>query len=287
MVTPADARAWDAFVAGCQESRAKKEYELDRKSDSEARKDFFHWLYKAKDPETGKGYSLQELNAECELLTIAGSDTTATVMSALLFYLARKQHVQEKLAKEISTEFTSYDDIKAGIKLQSCRYLNAVLHEGLRMAPPVSADISREVLEGGTTIDGKYYPKGTLVATAIWAIQYNADYYPEPSKFLPERWMVGEAGSTEDSVALAESAFCAFSTGPRGCVGKNMAWLEMRILLAKLIWTFEIRRDHDNNLGGGSPQSEWGRQNVDQYQTYDIYVSDRKGPLVQLKNRLH
>jgi cytochrome P450 len=287
MMTPPDVRSWDAFVAGCQESRARKEYELDVKSNSEARKDFFHWLYKAKDPETGKGYSLAELNAECELLTIAGSDTTATVMSALLFYLARNQPVQERLAEEISESFTGYDDIKAGIKLQSCRYLNAVLQESLRMAPPVAADISREVLDGGTTIDGKYYPKGTLVATAIWAMQYNADYYPEPSKFRPERWMVGEAGSTEDSVALAESAFCAFSTGPRGCVGKNMAWMEMRIVLAKLIWTFEVRQNPHDNLGGGSPQMEWGRRNVDQYQTYDIYVADRKGPLVQLRNRLH
>jgi cytochrome P450 len=291
LVTPPAVKSWDAWVAGCQESRAKQQYDLDSKSGSGAqkgaRKDIFHWLWAAKDPETGKGYSLPELHAECELLTIAGSDTTATVISALLFYLARDRNLQNRLIKEISRTFSSYDEIKAGHKLQSCQYLTAVIHEGLRMAPPVGADMSREVLDGGTTIDGKYYPKGTLVATAVWAMHYNTDHYAEPLKFLPERWIAGEAGSTDASVALAESAFCAFSTGPRGCIGKNMAWLEMRVVLAKLVWKFEVRQHAHNNLGGGSPEREWGRGREDQYQTYDIYVADRKGPLVQLKRRLH
>jgi cytochrome P450 len=287
LVTPSAIKSWDAWVAGCQESRAKKQYDLEGRSGSEVRKDFFHWLWEAKDPETGKGYSLPELNAECELLTIAGSDTTATVLSALIFYLARNQGIQERLAKEVSTTFSTYDEVKAGTKLQSCRYLTAVLYEGLRMAPPIGADLSREVLDGGTTIDGRYFPKGSLIGTAIWSMQYNADYYPEPFQFRPERWMAGEADSTDASVSLAESAFCAFSTGSRGCVGKNMAWLEMRIVLAKLLMTFEFRQDPYNNLGGGSLQREWFRRHEDQYQTYDIFVADRKGPLVQLKERTH
>lgn len=165
--------------------------------------------------------------------------------------------------------------------------LTAFIHEGLRMAPPVGGDLSREVLEGGTTIDGRYYPKSSMVATAFWAMQYNENFYPEPLKFRPERWIAGEAGSTKDSVALAESAFCAFSTGSRGCVGKNLAWLEMRIVMAKVIWRFQVERDTNSNLGGGSPSAEWGRQHEDQYQTYDVFVSDRKGPMVHLVERIH
>ncbi|KAH8724709.1 cytochrome P450 [Phaeosphaeriaceae sp. PMI808] len=285
LTTPPAIQEWCDFVANCQEHRAKKQLELQGKSDSEMRKDFYHWLWEAKDPVTGWGYSLPELNAECELLTIAGSDTTATVVSALLFYLSRDQDVQDRLAKEILATFSSYDEIKAGVKLQSCQYLTAFLHEGLRMAPPVGADLSREVLARGMTIDGKYYPKGSVVGTAFWPMQYNADYYPEPYKFRPERWIVGEEGSTKESVALAESAFCAFSTGSRGCVGKNMAWLEMRLVMTKMMWRFELQRDLCSNLGGGDPQGGWYRQKEDQYQTYDIFVSDRKGPLVQLKER--
>ena len=155
------------------------------------------------------------------------------------------------------------------------------------MAPPIGADPSREVLEGGTTIDDRYYPKGSMVATAFWAMHYNKDFYPEPLEFRPERWVAGEAGSTEESVARAESAFCAFSTGSRGCVGKNLAWLEMRIIMAKVIWTFEVQRDANSNLGGGHPSAGYGRQHEDQYQTYDVFVSDRKGPMVHLMERVH
>jgi cytochrome P450 len=246
-------------------------------------------LWEAKDPETGKRLSIAELNSECELLVLAGSDTTATVISALLFYLIRNKHVQEKLANEILTTFSSYDDIKAGTKLLSCRYLTAFLQEGMRMAPPFGANAIREVLQGGITVQGRYLPKGTRVSTATWAMQYNSTYFPEPTQFCPERWIVGEQGSTEESVALAESAFCAFSTGPRGCVGRNMAWLEMRIVLAKLVWRFEVRQHPSGgNLGGGNPSSgEWGRKCEDQYQTWDISVADRKGPLVQLRERIH
>jgi hypothetical protein len=66
-----------------------------------------------------------------------------------------------------------------------------------------------------------------------------------------------------------------------------MAWLEMRIVMAKAMWRYELKQDPDNNLGGSSPEGEWGRQRDDQYQTYDVFVSDRKGPMVQLKERLH
>jgi cytochrome P450 len=280
-------RSWYAFVAGCQESRAKKQYEFENKSElGETRKDFFHWLWEAKDPETGTGYSLPELNSECELLILAGSDTTATVLSACIFYLTRNREVIDKLTQEILTTFTSFGDIK-GIKLSSCRYLTAFLNETMRMAPPFGANANREVLPGGITIDGQYLPEGSQVSTAVWAMQYNPEYYPEPLAFRPERWIVGKDGSTEESVAVAESAFSTFSTGPRGCVGKNMAMLEMRIVIAKLIWKFELRNDADGNLGGGSFDGEWGRKEVDQYQTWDISVAKRKGPLVQLKERVH
>jgi cytochrome P450 len=284
LTAPAPVRSWYTFVADCQESRAKKQYAFEKTSGSEARKDFFHWLWEAKDPETGISYSLPELNSECELLILAGSDTTATVLSACLFYLCRNKDVQENLTKEILDTFSSYDDIK-GVKLSSCRYFTAFLQETMRMAPPFGANANRVVLPGGTTVDGKYLPEGSLVSSAVWAMQYNPEYYPSPLRFRPERWIVGEQGSTEESVALAESAFSTFSTGPRGCVGKNMAMLEMRIVVAKLIWKFDIRQH--GNLGGGSPDGEWGRQMEGQYQTWDISVANRKGPLVQFKERVH
>jgi cytochrome P450 len=282
---------WQTFVADClaKRSAVEKEQEENPKPESEVRKDFFHWLFKANDPETGqRGYDQDELYAECELLTIAGSDTTSVVLSAAYFYLVRNPDMQAKIAQEVLTTFSSYDEIKSGPKLMSCKYLTAFLQEALRMTPPVAAEPSREVLPGGTTVGDHYIPAGLHVSFGMYCLSYNENIYPEPFKFRPERWIVdesGKEGSSAESVALAESGFCAFSYGTRGCVGKNLAWLEMRLVMAKCLWKFELRADPTNNLGGGDAKGKPGRQVESQYQLYDIFVSGRKGPVIQMKKR--
>lgn len=192
---------------------------------------------------------------------------------------------QAKLAEEILSTFHSFDDIAGGPSLHGCKYLKAFIQESLRMAPPVGAELDREVLKGGTVVDGEFIPEGVNVSVGHYCLSYNKEIFPEPLEFRPERWIVGEKASSAESVALAESAFCAFSTGSRGCPGKNLAWLEMMIVMAKIIHKFEVRRDFADNLGGGSPEGRVGRRNVDQYQTYDAFVSLRQGPMVQFKRR--
>ncbi|KAF1844724.1 benzoate 4-monooxygenase cytochrome-like protein P450 [Cucurbitaria berberidis CBS 394.84] len=284
---------WQNFVDKCLADRTRVQEDLERnpKPDNEVRKDFFYWLFKADDPETGKrGYTLDELFGECELLTIAGSDTTSIVLSGAFFYLTRRPDVQAKLAKEILSTFSSYDEITSGNKMMSCKYLTAFLEEALRMTPPVSAEPARRVLQGGTTVDGHYIPEGLHVSTGLYCLSFDKDAYPEPFTFRPERWIVSEdktVGSSEESVAVARKSFCAFSAGSRGCVGKNLAWLEMRIVIAKALWMFEVRADPTNKLGGGDPQGKPGRQRENEYQTYEMFVSNRKGPIVQLKKRAH
>jgi hypothetical protein len=66
-----------------------------------------------------------------------------------------------------------------------------------------------------------------------------------------------------------------------------MAWLEMRIVLAKTLWKFEVKQDPTDNLGGGSESDRPGRRVKDQYQVYEMFVANRKGPMVQLKERAH
>jgi len=291
VASPPVVKKWQDFVEGCLEKRSAVEHELEKnpKPEGEVRKDFFHWLFKAVDPETGKrGYSEHELFAECELLTIAGSDTTSVVMSAAFFYLARRPEVQAKIAQEVKSVFSSYDEIKSGTKIMSCKYLTAFLNEAMRMTPPVAAEPSREVLPGGTTVGDHYFPAGLHVSTGLYCLSYNENVFPEPFKFSPERWIVdetGKGGPSAESVALAENGFCAFSYGTRGCVGKNLAWLEMRLVIAKTLWMYEVRPDPENRLGGGNRNGKPGRQTEDQYQIYDIFVAGRKGPMLQMRKR--
>ncbi|KAF2848188.1 benzoate 4-monooxygenase cytochrome-like protein P450 [Plenodomus tracheiphilus IPT5] len=283
---------WRNFVDKCLADRTQvqKDQENNPKPDQEARKDFFYWLFKAEDPETGRpGYSLDELFGECELLTIAGSDTTSIVLSSAYFYLARRQDVQAKLAKEIRSTFSSYDEIRSGSTIYSCKYLTAFLEEAMRMTPPVSAEPARRVLQGGTNVNGHYIPEGLHVSTGLYCLSFNQDIYPEPFNFRPERWIESEdktVGSHAESVAAAREAFCAFSFGSRGCVGKNLAWLEMRIIVAKTLWMFEVKPDPTNKLGAGDPKGRPGRQREDEYQTYEMFVSNRKGPVIQMRKRV-
>lgn len=195
------------------------EYEKSEKPEEEQHKDFFHWLWHATDPETGrKGYDLQELYGEIELLIVAGSDTTSIVMSAMMFYLVRNPDMQAKLAEEVRTVFAKPGDIEGGAQLQSCKYLRAFIQEACRMNGPVPAEPARTVLPGGTTVDGNYYPEGLKVSVGTYCISYSPEVFPEPFSFRPERWIVDETNSkSADEVALAESGFVAFSFGSRGC----------------------------------------------------------------------
>lgn len=290
---PPALKNWEDFVEGCFSRRAKVEEDLKTspKADSEIRKDFFHYLFKAIDPETGKlGYTLDELYGESEMLIIAGSDTTAITTAAAFFYLSRNPEIQEKIAKEVAAAFSTVDDIKGGPALYSCQNLQAFIKETLRMSPPVPADLSREVLEGGLVVDGQYFAPGVRVSTACYCMHHNKDIYEEPFKFSPERWIVDESdktGASAEKVALAESGYMPFSAGPRSCVGKNLAYLEMGIVLAKVLHNFEIRKDPASNLGGGSPDAREGRRAIDQFQLHEIFVAIRDGPMVQLKKRIH
>ncbi|KAI1342844.1 cytochrome P450 [Xylariaceae sp. FL0016] len=288
--TPPALKRWEVLVTSLISDRVRVEKESEKGGvpDSQVRRDFFHYLYQAKDPETGKpGYSQDELWAEIGSLIIAGADTTAITTAAFVFYLARNLDVQDRLAKEIRSKFATFDEIRGGPALASCQFLRATIKETLRMSPSVPSDLSREVLNGGLVIDGHFIPQGFTVGSAAYCMHLNKDIYPQPFEFNPERWIVDASDPTSaDRVALAESAYIPFSRGPRGCIGKNLAYPETSIVFAKLVYHFEIRQDPaSGNLGGGKLDAIRGRRVADQYQLYDIFVSMRDGPIVKLRKR--
>lgn len=287
LAAPPALKDWEEFVEGCFSRRANAEQYRKVKPESEVQRDFFYYLFRAIDPETGKlGYTLDELYGESESLIIAGSDTTAIATAAAFFYLGRNPEIQDDISKEIRAAFLTLDDIKGGPILHNCQNLQAFIKETLRMSPPVPADLAREVTEGGLFIDGQYFAPGVRVSTACYCLHHNKDLYNEPFRFNPSRWIIDENDtSSAEKVARAESGYMPFSAGPRGCVGKNLAYLELNIVLAKVLYCFEVRQDPSNNLGGGSPKARAGRRVVDQYQLGDIFVATRDGPMVQLRRR--
>lgn len=118
-------------------------------------------LLQAKDPDTSKSFSIDQLVSEAGLLTIAGSDTTITATTATFFYLLHYPSCFTRVEEEIRSAFTDVEDIRIGSRLSACHFLLACIEESLRLTPPVGSTLMREVLPGGLTVDGELFPPGT------------------------------------------------------------------------------------------------------------------------------
>ncbi|KAK1145828.1 hypothetical protein N8T08_003774 [Aspergillus melleus] len=250
----------------------------------DSKKDFFYYLLNAKDPETGKGLTTPELWGEANVLMIAGSDTTSTTLAAAIFYLVRNPRAMALLKKEVREAFTSVEEIVTGARLNELVYLKACLDEALRLAPAVPGAIPREVMDGGATVDGVYLPAGTDCGTPTYAIHRQAEYYREPQAYLPERWIEGATCQAQisgkqtswtvskEEVETARRAFCPFSIGPRGCIGKGMAFMEMRLTIARMMFLFDI--EYADRTG----EDESGHLAL-----VDHFTSAKRGPNVVVK----
>jgi cytochrome P450 len=255
--------------------------------DETDRRDFFYHLLKARDPETGQGFTTPELWGESNLLIIAGSDTTSTAMAATLFYLVRNPSALTLVTEEIRSKFSNVEDIHQGPLLTSCTYLRACIDEAMRLSPSVGGLLPREVLPGGMTIDGESISAGIVVGTPHYTIHHNPSYYPDPFAYIPERWIASEmSGVTEQHVAVAQSAFCPFSIGPRGCIGKGLAYIEMTITLARVLFLYDVRRAQGIvDPGEGRRGAEWGRHREGEFQLVDTFTSLKEGPMVEFRRR--
>jgi cytochrome P450 len=272
-------------------------HDLSKKSNQQG---VFQALLSAQTPGTGKPlFTSDELLSESSLLIIAGSDTTSTSIAATLFYLLHHPECLEKARKEVLETFSPFGEVRAeAAELQKCRYLRACVEESLRMSPPVGGLMPRETLSGGMIVDGEHFPADTELGTPTYALHHDERYYYDPFQYNPRRWLINHTSldqESEDTVlggsttasrlATAEEAFCAFSIGPRNCIGKSMAYHELMSVLATLLWRFDMRLKPGNTLGEGMPTLGEGRRRKNEYQLYDAFSSKSDGPMVQLRRR--
>lgn len=167
------------------------------------------------------------------------------------------------------------------------------------MSPGVGGILPREVLPGGITVDGTYFPVGVDIGVPIYALQHHSTYHPNPFEYNPDRWLLVESNdggtkaltSSSDSnaraVSLAKSAFCPFSVGPRGCVGKGMAYKEISIVVARLVFMFDMRIAEGSTVGEGDPGlgERSLRHRKGEFQGLDKFVLQADGPIVEFKLR--
>ncbi|KAI6294271.1 hypothetical protein MCOR33_008559 [Pyricularia grisea] len=202
----------------------------------DARKDFMTYLLrKTKD---GEGLTHPELLTNSRVLIVAGSETTATALCGLIFYLSRTPQAYRRLVEEIRSSFTSEDQITMQT-LEGLPYLNACLEEILRIYPPAADTPPR--ISPGAEVGGYYIPEGTVVSIYQWATHHNPDNFVNPLTFAPERWLP-RSNPFYESIYDKDNkaAFRSFAVGPRDCVGKNLAYSEMRLVISRLLWNFDV-----------------------------------------------
>jgi cytochrome P450 len=259
------------------------EMEMDKGTNHD-RIDFLSRLIGTEDKKTGWRPTIADLGNESLNMINAGADPFSSVLAGAIFYLVHNPTCLEKSIHEVRSTFSSTSEIINGPALNSCTYLYAVIEETLRRVAPVPSHLPRVVLEGGMDIDGHHISAGAVVGVPMYALHNNPDYFPSPFTFLPERWIESPSNSAEN-IALARKAFCPFSIGSRMCSGRSLAYMQLKLTLAHVLWRFDIREAPDEmGRGGGSGGLGIGRERRDEFQMWDALGFGRDGPVVEVRS---
>ncbi|KAF7917859.1 uncharacterized protein EAE97_011997 [Botrytis byssoidea] len=273
-------------------SKSQTDWRIKHRDDL-ANKDIFSAILATQDQKDGQNYTQDQLISEAGVLIIAGMDTTASGLTATIFYLLHYPLVYEHLKREIRERWDKVSEIKVGGKLNDYKFLTACIDEAMRLSPGVGANIPREVMKGGAVIDGCAITAGVTVGVSAYSIHHEERYFEDPFVYRPERWLDGEdenessKGIARESKVFEPKAFTPFGTGRTSCIGKYLAYQEMRVVLARLIWEFDMRLSDQEGvgLGEGKKGMGWGRESKQEFQTWDRFVSWHEGPMVEFRLR--
>ncbi|KAH8197034.1 hypothetical protein TruAng_008785 [Truncatella angustata] len=227
----------------------------------ESRKDFMTYILRHNSD--GKGMTHDEILVNSLALIVAGSETTATALSGLTYHLTMNPEVYQRLASEVRSAFSSEEEINMNSTGQ-LHYLQACLEEVLRIYPPAAETPPR--VSPGETVGGQFVPKGTYITIYQWPTHHSPLNFTDPERFAPERWLpVRHPLYNQKYSADNKSACKPFSYGPRDCLGKNLAYSEMRLVITRMLWNFDLE------LMPG--QNDW----VSRQRVFIVY---NKGPLM-------
>ncbi|KAJ9611203.1 hypothetical protein H2200_004386 [Cladophialophora chaetospira] len=187
-------------------------------------------------PPQDKSAQAQEDNAL--LFVSAGFETTGFAIETAIYHVLANQEILEKLKQEISPLIASSKSstgLPSWTELEKLPYLTAVIHESLRMSLGVSSRLPRKNSKSDMVYKDWVIPKGQFVGMTQTDILYNADIYPDPKRFDPERWLKGE-----ESKELLNKYLVTFSKGARRCIGMHLAYAELFLMLAAVFGQFDL-----------------------------------------------
>ncbi|KAF2969310.1 hypothetical protein GQX73_g4253 [Xylaria multiplex] len=247
------ASSW--FASG-RHHRIVKEKVVQRMKGGE-RPDFLEGLIRNKEE---LNLDIERLALNASTLILAGSETTATLLSGVTYYLTTHTELLKRVRDEVRSAFQSDEEITL-TSVANLSFMLACLNETLRCYPPFVTGAPRQTHKDAI-IAGKFVPRGTVVSVFQYAANHDEHYWKDPEKFAPERWM-NDAKYKGDQL----DAMQPFSLGPRNCIGRNLAYAEMRLILAKLIFNFDLTLADDSRdwLVGQKAYTVWDKPALNVY----------------------
>ncbi|QDS68051.1 hypothetical protein FKW77_009742 [Venturia effusa] len=179
------------------------------------------------------GPDLKSLQADTRLLIVAGSDTTSATLVYMFYYLAKNPSIASKARDELKP-FCSDDGSFNHREAIRNDYVNGIINEALRLHPPVPSGLQRLTPREGLKVGETFIPGDATVWCPQYTLGRSQSAYVDPEQFIPERW------STQPELIKNKNAFFPFSLGSMGCIGKPLALIELRCVLAKLLMAFDV-----------------------------------------------
>ncbi|XP_030834095.1 cytochrome P450 3A30 [Strongylocentrotus purpuratus] len=180
-----------------------------------------------------------EVFAQGLIFFTAGSETTTTLLGFIAYSLATNPEAQEKLIDEIDRVTPSRDSV--GYKsVATMPYLDQVVCETLRIFPP--AAVSNRMCNETFVHNGLMIEKGTQVFIPVYTIHRDPDYWPEPEKFVPERF------TKEAKAKQHPLAWQPFGAGPRNCIGMRFALMETKMAVVRVFQNYRLETNAQTEI---------------------------------------
>ncbi|TFL00037.1 cytochrome P450 [Pterulicium gracile] len=183
-----------------------------RYADGSRTKDLWYHLSDEAGHEKAKP-AFRDVIADGALAIVAGTDTTASALTTLMYFLCRYPECYRKVQEEVDMVFPRSADTMDATKHSELVYLQACLQESLRLCPPVPTGGPRQVpSDEGRIICGRYFPPGTQIYVPAYPLQRDPRYFDQPNDFIPERW-IGYPTSSSLAISWNHSAAAPLTLG--------------------------------------------------------------------------
>ncbi|XP_029009808.2 thromboxane-A synthase [Betta splendens] len=178
-----------------------------------------------------KTMSEDEVVGQAFVFLLAGYETSSNTLAFTCYLLAINPECQCKLQEEVDDFFTTHESPDY-TNVQELKYLEMVICEALRLYPP-GFRFARDI-EHDCVVNGQLLPKGATLEIPAGFLHYDPEYWPEPEKFIPERF------TPEAKASRHQFVYLPFGAGPRNCVGMRLAQLEIKMALVHLLRRFNV-----------------------------------------------